>query len=53
MLSFAHNRGLRLDHLLLSPALAERCRACDIDRDARKGEQPSDHAPVWAELHLE
>jgi exodeoxyribonuclease-3 len=53
MLSFAHNRGLRIDHLLLSAALAERCRACDIDRGARKGKQPSDHAPVWALLDVE
>jgi exodeoxyribonuclease-3 len=52
MLSFAHNRGLRIDHLLVTDSLAERCRGCDIDRDARKGKKPSDHAPLWAELDL-
>jgi exodeoxyribonuclease-3 len=50
MLAFPKNRGLRIDHVLLSPALAARCTACTIDRAARKGEKPSDHAPVVAEL---
>ena len=49
-LAFPKNRGLRIDHILLSPALATRCTACNIDRNARKGERPSDHAPVIAEL---
>ena len=50
MLAFPKNRGLRIDHILLSPALAARCTASRIDRNARKGEKPSDHAPVLAEL---
>ena len=50
MLAFPKNRGLRIDHILLSPPLAERCTACRIDRNARKGERPSDHAPVIIEL---
>lgn len=50
MLAFPKNRGLRIDHILLSAALAPRCVACRIDRNARKGEKPSDHAPVIAEL---
>jgi exodeoxyribonuclease-3 len=52
MLAFPKNRGLRIDHVLLSPALAERCTAVRIDRNARKGEKPSDHAPVIAELDV-
>jgi exodeoxyribonuclease-3 len=49
-LAFPKNRGLRIDHVLLSTPLAERCTSCRIDRNARKGERPSDHAPVIAEL---
>jgi exodeoxyribonuclease-3 len=49
-LAFPKNHGLRIDHILLSPVLAERCAACRIDRNARKGERPSDHAPVIAEI---
>jgi exodeoxyribonuclease-3 len=49
-LAFPKNRGLRIDHILLSPALAARCTGCRIDRNARKGERPSDHAPVIVEL---
>ena len=50
MLAFPKNRGLRIDHILLSPELAKRCTSCVIDRNARKGERPSDHAPVVVEL---
>jgi len=50
MLAFPKNHGLRIDHILLSPPLAERCIASRIDRAARKGQKPSDHAPVLAEL---
>jgi exodeoxyribonuclease-3 len=49
-MAFRRNRGLRIDHILLSPALTERCSACVIDRDPRKWEQPSDHTPVIATL---
>jgi exodeoxyribonuclease-3 len=49
-LAFPKNRGLRIDHILLSPALAQACSACRIDRNARKGDKPSDHAPVIVEL---
>lgn len=50
MLGFQKNLGLRIDHILLSPALAAECKACAIDRAPRKLERPSDHAPVFAEL---
>ncbi|EXI88448.1 MAG: Exodeoxyribonuclease III [Candidatus Accumulibacter regalis] len=50
MLGFQKNRGLRIDHILLSTALAGRCTGAEIKRDLRKLERPSDHAPVTAEL---
>lgn len=49
MNAFRRNLGLRIDHVLLSPALARTCKSCVIDRDIRKQERPSDHAPVMAE----
>ncbi|WP_070245782.1 exodeoxyribonuclease III [Duganella phyllosphaerae] len=49
-LGFRLNKGLRIDHILLSPALAQRCTACVIDRTPRKWEQPSDHTPVIATI---
>jgi len=49
-LAFPKNRGLRIDHILLSGPLVARCTACRIDRNARKGDKPSDHAPVLVEL---
>lgn len=49
-LAFRRNRGLRIDHILLSAKLVGRCTACTIDRVPRKWEQPSDHAPVVATL---
>ncbi len=51
-LGFRRNRGLRIDHILLSTPLAARCTACRIDKGPRKLERPSDHAPVLAELAL-
>lgn len=48
MAAFRRNLGLRIDHILLSPALAERCRGCFIDIAPRRLERPSDHAPVVA-----
>jgi exodeoxyribonuclease-3 len=44
------NWGLRIDHLMLSPAAADRLQACGIDRDVRGAERASDHVPVWVEL---
>jgi exodeoxyribonuclease III len=52
MLSFPKNRGLRIDAVLASKPLAGRCRAAGIDREMRKGKEPSDHAPIWAEFDL-
>ncbi|MDL2284310.1 exodeoxyribonuclease III [Oxalobacter sp. OttesenSCG-928-P03] len=50
--AFRRNQGLRIDHILLSESLSARCTACIIDREPRKWERPSDHAPVIAELLL-
>lgn len=52
MMGFRRNHGLRIDHILLSADLAERCSACLIDKEPRKLERPSDHAPVVAVLDL-
>ncbi len=46
--AFRRNRGLRIDHILVSDALRARCRACAIDTAPRGWERPSDHAPVYA-----
>lgn len=48
--AFARNRGLRIDHVLMSPALAGRCRGVAIDAAPRGWQRPSDHAPVVAEF---
>lgn len=49
-LAFRKNQGLRIDHILVSPALKARVTACHIDKLPRKNERPSDHAPVVVEL---
>jgi exodeoxyribonuclease III len=50
MLSFPKNRGLRIDAVLAGSELAANCRDAGVDREMRKGKEPSDHAPVWAEF---
>jgi len=50
MLAFPKNNGLRIDFVLASAPLAQRCSAAAIDHDERKGTLPSDHAPVIAEF---
>lgn len=52
MLGFQKNRGLRIDHILVSTPLVPTLRACKIDRAPRKLKQPSDHAPVVLELSV-
>lgn len=47
-LGFPKNDGLRIDHILATDVLAQKCVSSEIDRDERKGQQPSDHAPVIA-----
>jgi exodeoxyribonuclease III len=48
--AFEHNRGIRIDHFLLSPTLAERLQSCEIDRGPRALLKPSDHTPIIVEL---
>jgi exodeoxyribonuclease-3 len=47
---FHQGRGLRIDLVLLSRRLAERTTSAMVDRDARKGTKPSDHAPVVVDV---
>jgi len=44
------NAGLRIDHLLLNPAAAQRLEQAGVDRTVRGREKPSDHAPAWVSL---
>lgn len=44
------NNGIRIDHFLLSPTCADMLRDCQIDRDVRGRDKPSDHVPVWVDL---
>ena len=48
--NFHKHMGMRIDLLLLSAPLARCCRYALIDRNARKGKQPSDHAPVFVDV---
>jgi exodeoxyribonuclease-3 len=50
MLGYQKNRGLRIDHILVSESLRAAVKACAIDRVPRKWKTPSDHAPVTVEL---
>ncbi len=48
--AFEYNRGIRIDHLVLSPALAPRLASCEIDKRPRALDKPSDHTPIVAQL---
>jgi exodeoxyribonuclease-3 len=48
--AWPRNAGLRIDHFLLSPSIAGRLKAADVDREVRSWEKTSDHAPAWIEL---
>jgi exodeoxyribonuclease-3 len=48
--AFGRDDGIRIDHLLVSPDLADRLTAAGVDRDVRGWEKTSDHAPTWIEL---
>ncbi len=50
MMGFRRNAGLRIDHILLSEALKDKCTASIVDKEPRTWEQPSDHAPVVATI---
>jgi exodeoxyribonuclease III len=48
--AYGRDAGLRIDHLLLNPAIAPRLRSAGVDRGVRGWEKSSDHAPTWIEL---
>jgi len=50
--AFRRNRGLRIDHILISDALKAEASACAVDKAPRKNERPSDHAPVVLTLNV-
>lgn len=50
MMGFRRNLGMRIDHILISNALAEHCKSCSIDKAPRKLERPSDHTPVIVDI---
>ncbi len=50
--AYARDAGLRIDHLLLNPAAAQRLTAAGVDRHVRGWERASDHAPTWVELNV-
>lgn len=50
MNAYRRKMGLRIDHILVSPALAAGCTACVIDTAPRATERPSDHTPVYADI---
>lgn len=48
--SFPANKGIRIDHFLVSPALVDQMKSCEIDAVPRGWEKPSDHTPIILEL---
>ncbi len=50
--SFQKNKGMRIDHFLVTHNLSKSLRLSQVDRDERKGERPSDHAPVILDFDL-
>jgi exodeoxyribonuclease-3 len=48
--AFEHNRGIRIDHFLLTSSLVGRLQSCEIDRGPRALEKPSDHTPIVLRL---
>ncbi len=50
--SFDRNKGWRIDHILATPDLAQKCAAIEVDLIPRKAESPSDHTVVWATFNV-
>ena len=50
--AWERNNGIRIDHLLLSPQAADLLRDCQIDKQVRAGDKPSDHVPIWINLDV-
>ncbi len=49
--AWPQNKGIRIDHFLLSPAIADRFKDCTIDKEPRGEEKASDHTPITLEIH--
>jgi len=49
---FPRNRGMRLDHFLVSAPIAQACKSCEIDKEPRGWEKPSDHVPVTIDFKM-
>jgi exodeoxyribonuclease-3 len=50
--AWQRNKGIRIDHIMLSPTAADRLKACEIEKKVRDWDKPSDHVPVWCELDV-
>lgn len=50
--ALANNWGWRIDHILATHSLAQRCTASDVDMEPRRGVEPSDHTVVWADFDI-
>jgi len=50
--AWERNNGIRIDHLLLSPQAADLLTDCQIDKQVRADDKPSDHVPIWVDLAL-
>jgi exodeoxyribonuclease-3 len=50
--SFERDAGIRIDHALVSPALAPKLKAAGVDRTPRRWQKTSDHAPMWVEVEV-
>ena len=50
--SFKRNRGWRLDHIMATESLAQKCSVCWIDKNTRQADRPSDHTPILAEFDV-
>ncbi len=48
--AFRRDMGLRIDHILCSTALGDKCKSCAIDKEPRRRQRPSDHVPVMADF---
>jgi exodeoxyribonuclease-3 len=48
--AWERNNGIRIDHVMCSPQVADRLEAVGIDKAVRGGDKPSDHVPVWVEI---
>ena len=50
--SWLHKLGVRIDHFIVSPYIADKLISCDIDEEERGKDKPSDHIPLWCKLEI-